>query len=241
MSDFAGRAQSQSNRGSLVRVGVVLAVVAGIGASAPTASLATGGRSSSSARSALRIFQGTERAVFKHLLHAHLRPAPLWPQSLPRKSRHGRWLVEGTGGARIDPCCANTLANGPSAYSVSFVYRFRRGHHRTSNFMAGGFGRTSARSFYRTVPILAPQLRSTPSCAARRSPGDLFLLPQLPLVGFRPRGQRIRLRDSLRPLSSHAGAQSHDRLSTADHSACPPSLEGPHSDPEGSTTGAPAC
>ena len=133
-------------------VGVLLAVVAGIGAGASNASLATSRTAFSSASSAGQSFSGSAQAVFNHLLLANLRPVPRWPANLPRRSTHGNWSVEGIRGARLYPCCANTLDNGPTAYFVNYYYRLAGGHRGTSGpFANGGFGRTSARSFDRQV------------------------------------------------------------------------------------------
>ena len=151
MPNLARRARTRrsgvgSSRCSFVRVGVLLAVVVGVGVNAPNASLATSRMESSSASSAGSIFQGTVQAVFKHLLHAHLRPVPRWPAYLPAPSRHGRWEVYGIRGLESG-CCADPLASGPTAYRVDFSYgaRVRGGSIRA------GFGRTTARGFHDTV------------------------------------------------------------------------------------------
>ncbi len=152
MSDLARGARTRSggrpSRYSLVGVGVLLAVVAGIGAGASNASSANNRTALSSASSAGQIFQGSAQAVFKHLLYSQLQPSPRWPSRLPRRSIHGKWDVYGIGGARLSPCCADPLTSGPTAYFVEYSYRYRRGARGVAS---GGFGRTSARSFYSQV------------------------------------------------------------------------------------------
>jgi hypothetical protein len=132
-----------------VAVVAILVLVRTLGASA--ASQLTHGHASS-ASSASHAFSGSARAVFKHLLRAHVHPAPRWPAYFTRRGTHGKWSVEGIRGARIDPCCANSLDNGPAAYFVSFYYHLSGGNRGTSGpYANGGFGRTSARSFRRAV------------------------------------------------------------------------------------------
>jgi hypothetical protein len=132
------RSDGRLSRCSFVRLSVLLAVVAGVGAGAASASLATARTNSSSASSASHRFRGTARAVFEHLLHAQLRPAPRWPAELPRQIRRGKWGVY-------------VPARGPTAYSVDFLSR--RFDPSGFGFDRGGFTRTTARAFHNQVRL----------------------------------------------------------------------------------------
>src|SRR5437868_4788129 len=54
-----------------------------------------------SSASCSHLFQGGAHEVFTLLVHAHLRPAPLWPTYLPPSSRHAHWSVYGIRGAPL--------------------------------------------------------------------------------------------------------------------------------------------
>jgi hypothetical protein len=142
MSNLTRRAWTRSDgrlsRCSFVRLSVLLAAVAGVGAGAANASLATIGTTSSQVTSgrASHTVRGSARAVFKHLRRAHLRPAPLWPAYLPRQIRRGKWGVY-------------VPARGPTAYSVYYVSR--RFDPSGFGFDRGGFTRTTARAFHHQV------------------------------------------------------------------------------------------
>lgn len=97
------------------------------------------------------IFEGSARAVFTHLLYAHLRPAPLWPTYLPPSGRHAHWAVYGIQGAPLYPGTspADPLASGPTAYSVN--YGVNRSFCAGGAVRGAGFSRTSTQAFRRAV------------------------------------------------------------------------------------------
>lgn len=97
-----------------------------------------------------QLFQGSAHAVFNHLLHAHLRPAPLWPTYLPPSGRHAHWSVYGIRGAPLYPGTSpDPLASGPTAYSVD--YGVNPSFCTGGAYRGAGFSRTSTRSFRRAV------------------------------------------------------------------------------------------
>ena len=97
-----------------------------------------------------QLFQGSAHAVFNHLLHAHLRPAPLWPTYLPPSGRHAHWSVYGIRGAPLySGTSPDPLASGRIAYSVS--YGVNPSFCTGGAYRGAGFSRTSTRSFRKAV------------------------------------------------------------------------------------------
>jgi hypothetical protein len=103
-----------------------------------------------SSPSCSHLFQGSAHAVFTHLRHAHLRPAPLWPTYLPPSGLHAHWSVYGIRGAPLYPgTSADPLASGSTAYSVN--YGVNRSFCTGGAYRGAGFSRTTTRAFRRAV------------------------------------------------------------------------------------------
>jgi hypothetical protein len=96
------------------------------------------------------LFQGSPHAVFNHLRHARLRPAPLWPTYLPPSSRRAHWSVYGIRGAPLySGTSPDPLASGPTAYSVN--YGVNPSFCTGGASRGAGFSRTSTRAFRKAV------------------------------------------------------------------------------------------